>query len=111
MEIWHYYQYNQNDGNAAASVHIQDTGGVLWLTNVWTHKDYRGQHLIRSLIEQGIADFGHRSIYLKVQPYADAPMDRDALAAYYTTFGFAATDVPDVMVRRALQEVNSDATP
>src|SRR5438128_12607712 len=75
MQITHQYEYHKDTCESAAQVHLLDSAGVLWLTNIYTAKEYRGQHLTRPLIERAIADFGHRDIYLKTQPYADAPLD------------------------------------
>lgn len=99
IQISHTYEYHRPTCESAAQVHIIETDGVLWLTNVYTHEEYRGKGLANDLLVYALQQWQHRDIYLKVQPYADSPIESRSLSEWYAKRGFVATDVPGVMKR------------
>lgn len=84
-----------------ATATIERVNDVLWLTNVWTHYEYRHRGYARSIMEHVIALFGEEDIWLILYPYTDRPLSSVELATlFYGKFGFVSVDAPGVMVRR-----------
>lgn len=100
LQVEHRYEIHQPTMESASQAHIIESGAELWLTNVYTAPDYRGKGYARLVIERALADWPDRAIYLRVCPYADAPLDLEQLTHYYHQFGFEQTSVPGVMVRK-----------
>lgn len=97
------FQFDDAKGEPIAHVTLDHRPGGLWLTDLWTHADHRRQSHAKRLLTDALALFPGRTVYLEVYPYTDQPLDRPALAALYTGFGFVDTPVPGVMVRWAAQ--------
>jgi GNAT superfamily N-acetyltransferase len=95
------HEYRQENGKAEPIAHARvcQRPGGLWLTDVWTHADHRNEGRAGALLTALLADLGERDMYLEIAPYTDAPMDADALAAFYGRYGFQATGVPGVLRR------------
>lgn len=87
---------NETVGNITA----ERMNGVLWLTNLWTHHEYRRKGYARALLNAAIAECGSEDLWLKVHPYTNRPLDEAALTALYTSFGFEQQDAPGIMRRR-----------
>ncbi len=91
----------EDDSNSVAWATVHERpNGVLWLTSIWTKATHRKQGYARAILNRVLCEFEGKRLYLQVAPYADRPLDADALVAFYTGFGFEATDVPGVMVRK-----------
>lgn len=97
------YRYSISDGKDDQIGHIQARviNGALWFTDLWVHPDHRRRSYATALIIEALSDWGHRDIYLTVEPYTDQPMDSGALEQFYHSFDFETTGVPGVMKRDA----------
>lgn len=82
-----------------ATLDVVPRHGVLWLTNLWVHHEYRRKGLAKALLTTAIKRFGDKALYLDVWAYTNQPMSDEQLAAFYATFGFQATTVPGTMLR------------
>lgn len=102
--ISHRYRFDDSKGEPIAHVTLYEKGGVLWLTDLWTHPEYRRQGRAGRLLAAALARFGGEVIYLEVSPYTDQPVELATLAAWYGRFGFEATDVPNVLRRPAAMQ-------
>lgn len=97
-----HWEVQNGKGDVIGHVKTYSTNGVRWLTNVWVDPEQRQKGMARALVMEALAMFGREDMYLQIQPYTDQPRDTEALAAWYGRFGFRPTDVPGVLVRRAL---------
>lgn len=88
-----------SDSVAWASVY-ERPNNVLWLTSIWTKTEFRQKGYASAIMRRVLRQFEGRRIYLEVAPFADRPLDAAHLVAFYASFGFEATDVPGVMVRK-----------
>jgi GNAT superfamily N-acetyltransferase len=88
-----------SDSRGWATVHRR-ANGVLWITSLWVHPDDRKKGYADALLRAVLREYEHEEwIYLEIAPYADRPLDSDALAVFYGKFGFYPTDVPGIMRR------------
>lgn len=86
-------------GEAIAHVRLFRRNATYWITDLWVAAEHRKQGIATRLMNEAITLYGDRVLYLEVRPYTDQPLTYEALAAWYARFGFAATDVPDVLRR------------
>lgn len=83
------------------SLTAEHMNGVMWLTNLWVHHEYRRKGYARRIITAAVDLYGDQDdLWLKVHPYTNRPMDEHLLGRFYETFGFGYSDVPGIMVRR-----------
>lgn len=87
----------ETNSRAWAVVHRRQNG-VLWITSLWVHPDERKKGWAGALLDRVLREYVGETLYLEVAPYADRPMDTDALTVFYARFGFLETHVPGVMV-------------
>jgi hypothetical protein len=99
--ICHEYRHENGKGEPVAHARVYERIGELWLTDVWCSPDDRNSGRATTIMQALIVDLGHRRIWLEIAPYTDAPLGGDRLAAFYSKFGFTATEVPGVMCRPA----------
>jgi GNAT superfamily N-acetyltransferase len=99
VQVRHDFVIVSDKNESISTCTITRTNGVLWLTNVWTHADYRKRGYSKMVISTAIKMFGSQDIYLHVSPYTDMPVSEDALERYYETFGFEITKTPGIMLR------------
>ena len=81
----------------------QGEGLPMWLSNLYVAPSYRGQGVAKALVQRLLQDWGHRDIALRTMPYADRPLLPEVLAAFYASFGFAATGTPGIMLRKGVE--------
>src|SRR5262245_24755939 len=99
VQLRHEFAIVSEKNETVASATVELMNGVLWLTNVWTHYEYRRRGYARLMLGSVIDNFGHRELWLKVHPYTDRPLSEEQLISFYGSFGFVRTGVPGVMVR------------
>lgn len=100
VQLRHEFAIVAPSNESISTATITHVSGQLWLTNVWTAPDHRQRGYARQVLGRVIDEFGDRAIYLHVQPYTDQPLDEARLMAFYNSFGFWATVVPGIMLRK-----------
>ena len=84
---------------------IQWRNGACWLTNVWTHHEYRHRRFADRLVRRALTEYPAIDVYLMVHPYTDHPMNEYHLIDWYAKFGFTLIpDAPGIMVRKAVTQ-------
>lgn len=99
VQLRHEFSIVSAKNETVASATVEHMNGVLWLTNIWTHHEYRQKGYATAVITDVLRAFGDRTLYLKIYPYTDRPMHEAQLAAFYARFGFTLDGSPGVMVR------------
>lgn len=99
VQLRHEFSIISEKNESIAGATVEFMNDVLWLTNVWTHHEYRKRGYATAVLNAVIKEFGHRTLYLKVHPYTDRPLSEGALEVFYARFGFEAAGVPGVMRR------------
>lgn len=99
IEARHRYSMDDGNGDTKAHAEVHDRDGVLWLTNLWVHPDWRQKGYGGALMDRAVREWQGRDLYLAVQPYTDQPLAASQLRSLYADYGFVETDVPGVMRR------------
>jgi GNAT superfamily N-acetyltransferase len=97
----HLYRILSPANEEAATATVWQRHGVWWLTNVWTHHEYRQRGYATRCVKTAIADHSHHDLYLHVSGYVDQPLRDEQLAAWYAKFGFEPIDTLGTMRRKA----------
>jgi len=93
------YQFYEPDGEVAAELNSEVRLGCRWITNVWVKHTHRRQGLGRQMMKAFVRDFDAEPLFLHVLAYDGRTMYDDKLLAFYESFGFGPTEVPDIMKR------------
>jgi len=86
-------------GESIAHVRLFRRNVTYWITDLWVGPEHRKQSIATRLMNEALALYGDRALYLEVRPYTDQPLAYEVLATWYARFGFAPTEVPDVLRR------------
>lgn len=96
------YRIEDGKGEVIAHIKMRPRDGVYGLDDLWVHPDHRRKGYASALLQEALNEWRrNETIYLSVEPYTDQPLDNATLTTFYGRFGFAATDVPGVLCRRA----------
>lgn len=98
-----------NDTIAEATLTPRD--GVLFLTNVWTQHEHRGQGLATRVITEALAHAGPQEVWLYVWGYSGQPLPDDALVTFYQKFGFERVPGVPIMMKRPAPPAPAAAVP
>lgn len=99
IQLRHEFSIVSEKNETIATATIERMHGVLNLTNVWVHYEHRKKGYASAVLRAVIAEFGRETIWLRVYPYTDRPMDEERLANFYREFGFVADGGPGDMKR------------
>ena len=99
VQLRHEFSMVSAKNEVAATATVERMNSALWLSNIWTHHDYRRQGYATQIIHAVLAQFGDVPLWIHVYPYANRPMSDEALVAWYGTFGFCSTVAPGVLYR------------
>lgn len=84
---------------ARALVSTWEDGVIVYC--VYVHPDFRRRGLARQLMRRVLDGYNLVTVYLQPEPWADRPMDAEALRSFYQSFGFADVKGRDGLMRLA----------
>lgn len=92
----------KKDGKIASRIYVripENKSQPIYISRLWTKKDYRRQGLATKVLREVISVFGNRQMKLIVSPEKGTGITKETMYKFYSKFGFVKKKNTQTMIR------------